>query len=76
MNIGCSYINIYLNLFFFFFFFILKENIPESLYEKIQLCYKLKDYGRLEKILSFFKFLSLYKDSAIHIVRITGKLYI
>jgi len=50
----------------------IKENIPESLYEKMQFSFKLKDFIKLESILNFFKNLSLYKDSAIHIIRITG----
>ncbi|ORX53425.1 hypothetical protein BCR36DRAFT_443255 [Piromyces finnis] len=38
--------------------------------------FKLKDLIKLESILDFFKNLSLYKDSAIHIIRITGIIHL
>ncbi|KAG4106959.1 hypothetical protein H8356DRAFT_921764 [Neocallimastix lanati (nom. inval.)] len=38
----------------------------------MQFYYKAKDLVKLEHILNFFKNLSLYKDSSIHIIRITG----
>jgi len=41
----------------------------------MQFYYKAKDLVKLEHILNFFKNLSLYKDSSIHIIRITGNFY-
>eukprot|EP00833_Pecoramyces_ruminatium_P012171 jgi/Orpsp1_1/1186203/evm.model.d7180000048874.1 len=42
----------------------------------MQSYFKLKDLVKLENILNFFKNLSLYKDSALHIIRITGMIHL